>query len=336
MKIFDKDLSTDFAVIAEIGVNHEGSIEKASELLHFAADAGADAVKFQSYTPSRFISSDDPDRLDRISRFALDEAAHRRLAAEAVEAGITFFSAAISEDWIPLLNELCPVIKIASGDLTFEPVIRAAAATGKPVILSTGCGAVDEIDQAVSWFEDEVGKEHLADHLALMHCVSSYPTPIEQANVRSVPFLAERYGLVTGYSNHVIGADACLAAVALGASLIEVHFTDNKTGRDFRDHELSFEPEDIATLIKNATRIRQSLGLVAKVPQECEVAAKGAIRKGLVAATNLSAGKVLTETDIAFARPATEFSSSEIGDVIGRTLKENLAAGNTIRRDVVA
>ncbi len=335
MNLFGKDLRNELAFIAEIGVNHEGDVEKASTMLKLAAESGANAVKFQSYTPSRFISSDDAERLDRVARFGLDEAAHRRLAAEAVELGVGFFSAAISEDWIPILSKLCPAIKIASGDLTFEPVIRAAAATGKPVILSTGCSAVDEIDQAVSWFEDEVGKEQLADHLALMHCVSSYPTPIEQANVRSVPFLAERYGLVTGYSNHVIGADACLAAVALGASLIEVHFTDNKTGRDFRDHELSFEPEDIATLINNATRIRQSLGLVGKVPQECEVGAKDAMRKGLVAATNLSAGKVLTETDIAFARPATEFASSEIGDVIGRTLKENLAAGKTIRRDVV-
>jgi N,N'-diacetyllegionaminate synthase len=333
MKIFGKDLSIDVAVIAEVGVNHEGSVEKASELLHQAAKAGADAVKFQSYTTSRFISSADPARTERVTRFGLDESAHRRLAAEAKEAGIVFFSAAISEDWVPLLDELCPVIKIASGDLTFEPVIKAAAATGKPIILSTGCGTVEEIDQAVSWFRDEVGEGALAHHLALMHCVSAYPTPIEQANIRSVPFLAERYGLTTGYSNHVIGSAACLTAVALGASLIEVHFTDQKAGRDFRDHELSFEPSELAALIDDLAAIRQSLGVFGKSPQPGELSARDAIRKGLVAASNLPSGKILEKSDIQFARPASGIRASDIGQAVGKTLNRDLSSGESIQRD---
>ncbi|MBM3521124.1 MAG: hypothetical protein FJX63_10250, partial [Alphaproteobacteria bacterium] len=145
MKLFGRDLDTDIAVIAEVGVNHEGNVDVASSLLRAAAEAGADAVKFQSYTPERFISPSDAERFARVTRFGLDEHAHRHLAAEAAELGIAFLSAAISEDWVPLLAELSPAIKIASGDLTFEPVFRAAARTGKPVIISTGCGSAEEV-----------------------------------------------------------------------------------------------------------------------------------------------------------------------------------------------
>jgi N,N'-diacetyllegionaminate synthase len=332
MKIFGKDLQNEVAVIAEIGVNHEGDVEKASELLRLAANAGADAVKFQSYTTSKFISSIDPDRTARVTRFGLDENAHRRLAAEAKELGVTFFSAAISEDWVTLLSELCPVIKIASGDLTFKPVIDAAAKSGKPVIISTGCGSEEEIEQAISWFQDEVGQDRKTSHLALMHCVSAYPTPLEQANIRSVPFLAKRFGLTTGYSNHVIGSTACLTAVALGASLIEVHFTDQKTGRDFRDHELSFEPADLAKLIKEISDVRKSLGTFGKFPQPDELPVREAIRKGLVAASVLAAGTTLQETDIQFARPGTEMPASEIDAAIGKKLIRDLEFGETIKR----
>ena len=128
MKLFGRNLETEVAVIAEVGVNHEGDVEVARDILRAAASAGADAVKFQSYTPERFVGTGDQARFDRVTRFGLDEAAHRSLAQTATELGIIFFSAAITEDWVPLIAELSPVIKIASGDLTFEPVIRAAAA----------------------------------------------------------------------------------------------------------------------------------------------------------------------------------------------------------------
>ncbi|HIF09527.1 MAG TPA: hypothetical protein EYQ81_06570 [Sneathiellales bacterium] len=236
---------------------------------------------------------------------------------------------------VPMLDELCPVIKIASGDVTFEPVIRAAAKTGKPMIVSTGLATVDEVDRAVGWVRAEVGEELLSDRLALMHCVSAYPTPIEEANVRSVPFLAQRYGLATGYSNHVLGGDACMAAVALGADIIEVHFTDNKTGRDFRDHELSFEPDELRNLIASLKRIRSSLGGFHKVPGKSELPARDATRKGLVAAHDLAAGIELTRDDLMFARPASEFSADQINDVIGRCILNALGSGEILTHDNV-
>ncbi len=332
MKIFGKDLETDLVVVAEIGVNHEGDVETASKLLKLAADAGADAVKFQSYTPSRYASASDPARLDRVGGFWLSEEEHLRLAKEAAALVTPMFSTPLSEDVVPFLAEHFPAIKIASGDLTFEPVIRAAAATGKPVFLSTGLGSIEEVDQAVDWFRDEIGQEDIRDLLVVVQCVSAYPTPIEDASVRTAVFLGARYGTHIGYSNHVIGADACLAAVALGATFIEVHFTDDKYDREFRDHEISFDPDDLAAFLAQASRLRQSLGNFDKAVMPSEVANKDALRKGVVAAVDISEGTVLTPDMLMFARPATEISSTEIGAVIGKTLREKVAKGELIQR----
>jgi N,N'-diacetyllegionaminate synthase len=333
MELFGKDLDHEVAIIAEIGVNHEGDVETASRLIELAATAGADAVKFQTYTPARYASASDPARLERVGRFCLNEADHRRLATNAKALGISMFSTPLSEDVLPLLAELFPAIKIASGDLTFEPLIRAAARSGRSVVMSTGLGTVEEIDAAVDWFRDELDGVELAERLVIMHCVSAYPTPIEEANVMSVPFLAERYGVPTGYSNHVIGADACLAAVALGASVIEVHFTDQKTGRDFRDHEISFDPDDLARFAAQAPRVRASLGHKGKAVTPSEMANRDATRKGLVAAVDLDIGAVLGREHVMYARPATEFTADEIDAVLGRRLTVKLVCGEMIPRD---
>ena len=332
MKIFGKDLSHEIAVIAEIGVNHEGDTKKAIELIHLAAKAGADAVKFQSYTPARFISANDPERLKRVTRFALDEAAHVKLAAEAKNVGIHFLSTPVTEDWVPFLASIGSAIKIASGDLVFEPVIRQAARTGLPIILSTGIGSVDEIDRAVSWIEEEVVGDQLADRLALMHCVSAYPTPIDQANISSVPFLADRYKLSVGYSNHVIGIQPCLTAVALGAPLLEVHFTDDKIDRTFRDHALSFDASDLEILIKEVKVVASCCGTYDKTPQPCEIDNLNSTRKGVVAARDLAAGEILTESDLMWARPASDFAAVDTNQLIGKKLLNRLGYGETIKR----
>lgn len=336
MELFGKDLSNELAFIAEIGVNHEGSLDTALSLVRDAKNAGADAVKFQSYTPEFYISRADEERFERVSRFQLDEAAHAKLAAEAASVGIHFFSTAVSHDWVPYITEHCPVIKIASGDLDFEPVIRAAAASGRPMILSVGIGTIEEIDRAVGWVTDEMGADNVKDRLVLMHCVSAYPTPLEQANVSNVPFLRERYGITVGYSNHVIGPDACIAAIALGAPIVEVHFTDQKEGRTFRDHALSFEPEDLSNLIASAQRIKSSLGQPGQTRQPAEVENLVPARKGITAARDLKAGTTLSADDLAYARPAVGFPSTELQSVIGRKLTSDLSEGHSILRNHLA
>lgn len=332
MHLFGKNLDHDVAVIAEAGVNHEGDPEVARTLIRQAHEAGADAIKFQTYTPERFVGTGDPERLERVRRFALSDDDLRDLNDEARALGIAMFSAAITEDKVPLLAELFPAIKIASGDLTFEPVIRAAAATGKPVILSTGLGTLEEVDQAIAWFKAETGLDDVRERLHLMHCVTAYPTPIEDANVLAVPFLAERTGLTVGYSNHVIGPEACYAAIARGASSVEVHFTDCKEGREFRDHELSCDQADLAQLVAAAPRIRAALGTAHKARTASETPLLDAVRKGVVAARDLDAGHVLGRDDLMFARPATEFPSGEVGTLVGKRLNAAYRLGETIRR----
>jgi N-acetylneuraminate synthase/N,N'-diacetyllegionaminate synthase len=182
---------------------------------------------------------------------------------------------------------------------------------------------------------DEVGSAALRDRLVLMQCVSAYPAPIEEASVCGVPFLAERTGLRVGYSNHVIGPEACYAAAALGACMIEVHFTDCKTGREFRDHSLSFEPDDLRALLAVLPRIRASLGVSGKQRMPSELANLRAVRKGIVAARDLPAGTVLKREDLMFARPQTEFAAGEIDTLVGRKLGVTLATGELVPRSGV-
>ena len=335
MKIFGKELDHEIAVVAEIGVNHEGDPDAAARLIRLAAESGADAVKFQTYTPERFASASDPERLARVTRFALDAAAHRDLARVASEAGIAFFSTAVTEDVVPLLAELGEAVKIASADLDFEPVIRAAAQSGRKVILSTGLGTLDEIDRAVGWVKDEIGGASLADRLILMQCTTAYPAPVEDAHVAVIPALAARYGVAVGYSNHVLGPAACYAAVALGAPILEVHFTDRKEGRTFRDHAISTDPAEMRALVDIVPAIRAAVGAAEKGRQPSELPLLAAVRKGVVASRDLAAGTVLSRDDLMFARPAIEFAASEIGTLVGRRLATALKRGELIPRKAV-
>ena len=233
MRLFGKDLDEEPIVIAEIGVNHEGSPGRAWKLITLADKAGADAVKIQVGTVQG-----GPEREG--GKYELSERDIRRLACEAGIAGIPLFASALSLEALELCDELFPVIKIAARDSRNTELTNAAQVTGKPIIVSTACDTDQMIPGAVA-----------------LHTVSKYPTPIEEARVFRVGVLARKFPHV-GYSNHVIGPEACYAAVALGACLIEVHFTDDKT-REFRDHELSFDHEDLKDFIPKANCIRKSL-----------------------------------------------------------------------------
>lgn len=332
MNLFGKDLDSETVFVAEIGVNHEGDIAAAKRMISLAKEAGAHAAKLQSYTPARYATASDPERLKRVTRFSLTEAQHRQLADHARLTELPLFSTPLTEDWVPLLSELFPVIKIASGDITFRPVLSAAARTGKPIILSTGGSTFDEINQAIAWLRDEIGEEALTDRIMILQCTSSYPCPVDEVNLASIPFLAEKTGLRVGFSNHMIGLEACFAAIALGACLIEAHFTDSRSGRSFRDHELSLEPAEFARLVSEAPKWRSMRGRVGKIVQPSEVSVRPAIRKGVIASHALKPGDVLSLQNLAYARPATEFAASELPALIGRRLKVPVGSGELIRK----
>lgn len=322
-------------IVAEIGVNHEGDAEVAKKLLKLAASTGVDYVKFQSYTPEKYASANDLARLQRVTKFALNKNDFIELSKIAKSIGVGFLSTPLTEDWVETLDPICPAFKIASGDITFAEVIRKVAKTGKTFLMSTGGATIEEIDRAVGWVTDEIGEKKTSENLILMHCVSAYPTPIEEANILSIPFLRKRYGLHVGYSNHVIGMNACLAAVGAGAKVIEIHFTDNKHNREFRDHSLSFDEKDMSSFVQVAREMHKSLGNDSKNVQSCELPGIPLMRKGIVAARDLKKGETIRQADIAYARPATQFLSTELDLVVGKVIKTDIQKGFLIPRDAV-
>jgi len=334
MKLFGKNLKKDFIVIAEIGINHEGNFNYAKKLLNLASKTGADAVKFQCYSPERYVSSSEVERYKRIKKFSLSKKQFKQLSILAKKKNIGFFATPFTEDYVPFLSKISKVFKIASGDFNFKPLIKACVKTKKPIILSTGLATIKEIQSTLKWIKEYGGKEYLKK-IVLLQCVTAYPTPIEQANVLSMTYLKKKFKTLVGYSNHVMGSEACLAAVSLGASVIEVHFTDNKKNRKFHDHALSFEPDELKEFIKNAKKIKLSLGQFSKKRQSSELPLLKLGRKGIVAGKNLKAGQILKKQDLMFARPATYFSNLDIKKIIGKKIKLNLKKGQILKRSYI-
>ena len=333
MELFGIDDTDRLVIIAEIGVNHEGNFKKAQWLIEALADTGVDAVKLQGYTPSRFISSMDPNRLQRVTDFMLGPDEHEKLSEVARQVGLGFCSTAVTEDWVDVLNPIVDVIKIASGDIDFRPVLTLAAATNRPLIISTGCSSVEEVDQAVEIIESIRGQKNTKESVCLMHCVSEYPARLDVCNLKSIQFLKSRYGTSVGWSNHVIGGLACYSAVSLGASVVEVHVTDSKVGRTFRDHHLSFECDEVRDLVNSLRLLKLGLGYECKKPTIAEEKVKRSIRKGLVATSHLKKGSILSEENIGYARPATHYFSWQKSELIGRKINKEVKNGEILSPD---
>lgn len=256
MKIGPMDTDQKVFVIAEVGVNHEGDEAVAARLVRLAAQAGADAVKFQTFKVENYVSDAYGEaRVQRLKKFALPFEAFGRLARVAGEAGILFLSTPLDLESAKYLDTIAPAFKIASGDNNFWPLLLQVAATGKPTLLSCGLADLAAVDRAKSFIEAEWRRLGITQELALLHCVSSYPVPPDQANLRSIQLLRERFGGTVGYSDHTNGLDAALMSVALGARIIEKHFTLDKHYSEFRDHQLSADPAELKHLISKVREL---------------------------------------------------------------------------------
>jgi len=269
LKLFGKDLDKEVAIVAEIGQNHEGDIDRAKRLIELAKEAGADAVKFQSFTPEKLYPESMPERLARAKKHALSTTEQIRLSiyAEAVE--IPWFSTPVQLDWVDFLEHEInpPAFKIASGDITNTELLEAVAATGKPVILSTGGATWDELVAASVMF--------LPSRLVVMHCSAAYPPPMDQLNLTALRTITKQINISPlGYSCHIPDIDVCIAAVALGARVLEVHFTDlggdARSQAEFHDHRVSFNKWDFIELRRRVDRINEALGDGIKRPMPCE------------------------------------------------------------------
>lgn len=314
-------------VVAEIGNNHEGDPEVAHRLVEAAAAAGADAVKLQVYRVESFVRRQDPERYQRMARFQLDPAAVAGVAERARSLGLAVIATPLDLASVEVVEPLVDAFKIASGDNDFEALLRAVARHGRPVILSSGMSNLSILERAA-----EILRPCL---LAVLQCTSAYPASPAEVNLAAIPLLAERLNAVAGYSDHTLGLEACVTAVAAGARLIEKHFTLDKGFSDYRDHALSADPADLRGLVRRIREVEQLLGQRAKEVQPGEQETLVAARRSIVAVRPLVASHTLELQDLTWLRPRDGLPPGEEARVVGRRLRRDVEAGEPITAEIV-
>jgi N-acetylneuraminate synthase/N,N'-diacetyllegionaminate synthase len=315
--------------IAEIGGNHEGDFDYALKLCDLAIESGADAVKFQLYRGESLVNREvSADRCNHFSRFELQRDQHLAIAERVRAAGRHYMASVWDQQMLSWIDPYIAIHKVGSGDLTCYPMLEALAATGKPIILSTGLSTLDEVRKAVDFIAGR-DPRYLSDRkLALLQCTSAYPTPDEAANLRVITTLADTFDLPVGFSDHTIGTGAIELAFAFGARIIEKHFTDEREGKTFRDHAVSLTREEVAGLLGRVRRAEVLLGSAEKSPTSAELRDGNteSFRRGLYAKQSIAAGEPLTPANLAFLRPRRGLCASRFYEVIGLRAVRNIAA----------
>lgn len=315
-------------IIAEAGVNHNGDVELAKNLIDTAKEAGADAVKFQTFTTEGLLSRNivvpkhvksRESLFEMVRELELSEEVHYELSEYCKYKGIIFMSTPLDNYSVDLLDEIgVPIFKIASCDLDNLPLLNYIAKKEKPIILSTGMGTISEVGEAV-----EVIKSTGNDALILLHCVSTYPPKVEDVNLRAINTLREAFKLPVGYSDHTIGINIPLAAVALGAKVLEKHLTLDKK-MEGPDHAVSADPVDLKNLISGIREIEKSFGTGVKAPSKDEIEMKKSFRKSIVAGVDIKIGKTITPEMLSIKRPGTGISPKYFDFVVGKKAKRDI------------
>jgi N-acetylneuraminate synthase/N,N'-diacetyllegionaminate synthase len=327
MKIGNFDTQQQPLLIAEIGNNHEGNEELAMRLLDASIDAGAHAVKVQIIEPLRLVNRSQTARIEMFERFRLSLDVFVEMSRRARAGGSFFLASVFDVDTLSKIEDCLDGIKIASGDLNFHLLLAKAAQTGKPIILSTGMATLDEIRSSV----EVIGKnlpsgKKLEESLALLHCVSLYPTPLEQANISAVVTLKNEFGLTTGYSDHTLGIEAAIISLGLGAEIIEKHFTLDKNYSSFRDHALSADAVEMKRLAEIVRNYRSIVGSGNRDVVSADAETAKAARRSIVAAHDLAAGTIIQMSDLDYVRPAEGMSPTRSNLLVGHRLNTNLQA----------
>lgn len=313
-------------IIAEAGVNHNGDVGLAKRLIDVAFESGADAVKFQTFKANKLISSKAPQGDYRstgvdvklIEKLELSLQHYIELIDYCNELGIVFLATPFDFGSVNLLEKLeAPAYKVSSSDLTNLPLLQHIAKKQLPVLLSTGMGNLSEIEQALHSIAQIMDKQINHLPVVLMHCVSHYPAPMDQINLNAIKTLMDTFKLPVGYSDHTRGVEAAMAAVVMGACVIEKHYTLN---RNFPgpDHKSSVEPEELKFLVESIRNIESALGDGIKKPAPCELSAITISRKSLVAACNIKAGQPITRDLLEIKRPGTGIEPKYYDLIIGK------------------
>lgn len=329
-------------IIAEMSANHNGNIETAFRIIEEAKKAGADAVKIQTYTPDTItLNSDLPDfqikggLWDGKTLYELYEWAHtpwdwhKPMFEHARKLGITMFSSPFDTTAVDLLEDLnAPAYKIASFEAIDLPLIRYVAATGKPMIISTGMADAEEIEEAIA-----AAREGGCKELAILHCVSGYPAPAEDYNLRTIPDMMERFDLVTGLSDHTLDNTTAIASVVLGAALIEKHFTLDRNGGG-PDDSFSLEPDDLFALCRDSKTAWKALGTVDYGRKSSE---QGNVqfRRSLYFVKDMKAGEIVSSDSIRSIRPGYGLAPKEYGNVIGAKLLSDVKENTPVTKNVL-
>ena len=335
MKIGHCDTDQKVLIIAEIGNNHEGDYTLAEEMIGLAAQAGAGGVKFQTFRTEHYVSHKDEARFAMLKRFELTEEELRRLKKTADDAGILFLSTPFDLKSAEFLNELVPAFKIASGDNTFYPLIEKVASFQKPILLSTGMASLPQISYAKALIDKVWADLGTEQELVLLHCVTSYPVPPKEVNLKMIALLERTFGCVVGYSDHTLGIETAIVSVAAGARIVEKHFTMNKTYSDFRDHQLSADPEDLKALVEQIRRVEESLGSDLKVLQDCEKPLVKTLRRSIVATRDMDEGDIVGPEDITWVRVTGTIPPGKEALVLGKRLTKPVPKGEPFTTDAL-
>lgn len=345
MKINNRTISNTLPpyIIAELSANHNGSIERAFQSIKVAKEAGADAVKIQTYTADTMTIPCDNEEFqikgglwDGYNLYDLYKEAqtpyewHKPLFDYAKKIGITIFSTPFDNTAVDLLEDLnTPAYKIASFEITDLPLIKTVAQTKKPMIMSTGMANLDEISEAV-----EIAKENGCKDLVLLHCISSYPAPYDQSNLNTIPDLAKRFGVLTGLSDHTMGTTVATTSVALGACLIEKHFTLSRQDKG-PDSEFSLEPNELKQLCIDTKIAHQSLGVAGYELKNTEKSGLK-FRRSLYCVKTIKKGEKITKDNIRSIRPGMGLSPKYYEKILGKIAKQDIAYGTPILLDLIS
>jgi N,N'-diacetyllegionaminate synthase len=327
-------------IIAEAGVNHNGSIELAFKLIDAAVEAGVDAVKFQTFKAENLVSKNTQkaeyqkqttnpleSQLDMLKKLELDVDVHKKLIRYCNAKGIMFLSSPFDHDSIDLLNELgLKIYKIPSGEITNLPYLRRIGSLAKQVILSTGVSTLKEVGDALAILVDSGTKK---ENITVLHANTMYPTPMEDVNLNAMLTIQKEFGVAVGYSDHTLGIEVDIAAVAMGASCLEKHFTLDKT-MDGPDHKASLEPEELKAMVGAIRNIEKALGSSEKKPSPSESVNIKVVRKSIFANQNIKKGDLLTDKNIAVKRPGGGISPMQWDEVIGTISSKDYNADELI------
>ncbi|MBO8157765.1 MAG: N-acetylneuraminate synthase [Bacillaceae bacterium] len=329
------DDSSPVYVIAEAGVNHNGNIDLAKKLIDSAKDSGANAVKFQTFQSEKLVTQtaskaryqientgENNSQLDMLKKLELSFSEFKELKQYCERKDIEFISTPFDEESAEFLYELgVHAFKIGSGDLTNIPLLEKIANYNKPIIISTGMANLSEIEDALEVLKDL--------EVAILHCTSNYPAPIEEVNLRAIQTISQAFGKVVGYSDHTEGNEISIAAVVLGAKIIEKHFTLDRN-MPGPDHKASLEPDELKSLVSSIRRVELGLGDGIKRCMPSELETKRVVRKSIIAADDIEEGTILTKDHLTVKRPGTGIQPKFLSQLIGKTVKKGFKRDQVI------